>query len=94
MIDNLLHNYDEQRHRFHHNETVHIVVWKLDALVDRIRELERQRDMLADKLACMCSVSSRETCGVPEPCPYSKGFTRCLDVEKEEWIQVIKGAKQ
>lgn len=59
----------------------------------RVQELERQRDWLADKLASMCSVSSRDSCGVPEPCPYSKGYCRCLDVEQEEWVQVVKEAK-
>ena len=58
MVDNLLNTYDEQRHRFHHNETVSIIVWKLDALVDRIRELEaennhlkRTADLLAEELS-------------------------------------------
>lgn len=46
MINNLLKTYDEQRYRFHHNETVSIVVWKLDTLVDRIRELETENQTL------------------------------------------------
>lgn len=49
MIDNLLKTYDEQRYRFHHNETVSIIVWKLDALVDRIRELEAELKVYREK---------------------------------------------
>lgn len=50
MIDNLLKTYDEQRYRFRHDETVSIVVWKLDALVDRIRELQAENSDLKNQL--------------------------------------------
>lgn len=50
MVDNLLNTYDEQRYRFHHNETVSIIVWKLDALVDRIRELEAENTSLREEI--------------------------------------------
>lgn len=56
----------------------------------RVQELEAQRDWLASKLGDMCSVSSHGSCGVTEPCPYSKGYCRCLDAEQEEWVQVAK----
>ena len=56
----------------------------------RVQELEAQRDWLASKLGDMCSVSNRGSCGVPEPCPYSKGYCRCLDVEQKEWLQAAK----
>lgn len=57
------------------------------ALREQMNKLEQQRDWLADKLACMCSVSDCGSCGVPVPCPYSKGLlTRCWDAEKDEWI--------
>lgn len=49
MVDNLLKTYDEQRHRFHCDETVSIIVWKLDALVDRIRELESELEVYREK---------------------------------------------
>ena len=59
----------------------------------RVQELEAQRNWLASKLGDMCSVSSRDSCGASEPCPYSKGYCRCLDVEQEEWVQVAKETK-
>ena len=65
----------------------------LTILLACVQELEAQRDWLASKLGDMCSVSSRGSCGVPEPCPYSKGYCRCLDVEQEEWIQIVKETK-
>ena len=61
-------------------------------LCEEGQKLEKQRDLLASKLGYMCSVSNRDSCGVPEPCPYSKGHCRCLDVEQEEWVQVAKEA--
>ena len=61
-----------------------------DALVCTKYALEQQRDLLANKLACMCNVSGVGRCGVPEPCPHSKGYCRCLDVEQEEWVQIVK----
>lgn len=51
MIDNLLKTYDEQRYRFRHDETVSIVVWKLDTLVDRIHELEAENADLRERVA-------------------------------------------
>lgn len=72
---------------------VSALVAELKAEREKVKELEAQRDWLASKLGDMCSVSSRGSCGVPEPCPYSKGYCRCLDVEQEEWVQVVKEAK-
>ena len=62
-------------------------------LSEKVKELEAQRDWLASKLGDMCSVSNRDSCGVPEPCPYSKGYCRCLDAGQEEWVQVVKEVK-
>lgn len=57
---------------------------------ERIAELERQRDWLAEKLAQMCEHSS-SNCGVPTPCPFTRFLIcRCSDVEKSEWLQVAR----
>ncbi len=66
------------------------LVAALKAEREKVKELEAQRDWLASKLGDMCSVSNRDSCGVPEPCPYSKGYCRCLDAGQEEWVQVVK----
>lgn len=74
--------------------TISQLVAENQVLQEKILKLERQRTWLADKLACMCMNSDCGKCGVPEPCPYSKGLlARCWDAEKEEWIQVAEESK-
>lgn len=38
MIEKLLKMYDERRHNFHADKETSIIVWKLDALIERIRD--------------------------------------------------------
>ena len=51
MIGKLLKMYDEQRHNFHADEETSIIVWKLDALIERIRELEAENAELRNRVA-------------------------------------------
>ena len=50
MIEKLLKRYDEQRHNFHADEETSIIVWKLDTLIERIRELEAENAELKRQL--------------------------------------------
>lgn len=65
-------------------------------LIADLRQARKERDWLAQQLSGACIWRRAEecpiSCGVDDHCPRNSGKCRCLDAEKEDWLECAQEA--